>query len=295
MRIIITGGNGFIGSHLREYIKGENIEVVNLSRTKCQESVSTDYTLDSLKDILIPTDIVIHLAATRTPNVSISAYFDDLTVTQNILDACSEKGIKNIVYASTISVYSDLDKLPWHEEQTIQPHSHYGIAKATGEMLCELYNDKHSLNIKVLRLAHVFGPLEKNNYMINLFMRKAFNKQQLELNTLSTEKREFIYVKDVVKAIWSAIKKPEYQGIYNVGSDIKLTNYEVAEKINHIFENDKPIVVLRPDCSDNTVPSFMQSLKVREELGFTSSYSFEQSLLEIKKELEELEDVPIRY
>ena len=112
----------------------------------------------------------------------------------------------------------------------------YGVSKFSCELIGNIYNKKYNMNIKNLRLAHLYGFNEKNNYMINKFMRQAFNNQPLKLNSLGV-KREFLYAKDAASAIVMAISKSDIFGTYNVGSEESLNNYEVANSINNIFEN----------------------------------------------------------
>src|SRR5699024_4621426 len=182
-------------------------------------------------------------------------------------------GIENIIYASSISVYSDESKLPWNEEQTLTPTSMYGISKLSCEMLGNYYNAKHQMNIKNFRFAHLFSFDEKNNYMINLFMRKAFNKKQLELNTQSHGKREYLYVSDAADAVLKGLNKEKLSGTFNIGSSSVYTNFEVASLINNAFDNKDNLVVLNPTEEDKTTSSYMDSSSAKNTLGFSSSFS----------------------
>src|SRR5699024_4529954 len=146
-----------------------------------------------------------------------------------------ELDITNIVYASTISVYSNTDLLPWTEKQIPAPYLMYGVSKLTNEHIGNIYSTKRNMYIKNLRLAHLFGFNEKNNYMINRFFRQAFHREQLVLNAKSVAKREFLYAKDSAKAILCALKQKSISGTFNIGSGEALTNYEVANKINKVF------------------------------------------------------------
>lgn len=295
MRVVVTGASGLVGTYLQELLKYTGIECVALSRSKKEGYVQTDYSVDSLTSILEEKDALVHLAANRSSSRLLSDFTEDMTATQNLYEVAREKNIANIVFASSISVYSDVTELPWSETSKVQPVSTYGIVKRTLELLGEKYNRDYEMNIKNLRLAHLFGPGEQNNYMINLFFRKALNKQQLALNTQSTSKREFLYVKDACEAILHALKHPTESGSYNVGSTIQLTNYEVASEINTVFENQGNLLVKDESQPDNVKPSIMSSEAFRTTFGSQNHYTFNSALQEIKEDLERLEHVPEFY
>lgn len=298
MKIVVTGGTGFLGKHVVELLQKSNHQVTILSRTENQvikSVVKTDYSLEKLTEQLVGQEAIIHLAAKRGSQGKKVEFQDNEELTQNLYDAAIANGIKNIVYSSTISVYTGDSTLPWSEEILPRPHLMYGVSKLTCEMIGNLYNDKYDMYIKNLRLAHLFGPNEKNNYMINLFFRKAFRKELLSLNTQSTAKREFLYIKDAAKALVNAIECKEIEGTFNIGSNITLTNQEVAEQINEIFKNKGNLIVNNPDQLDNSVSSFMDSQLSEKQLDFKPQYSFRRALKEIYDNLEEIEDVPTYY
>lgn len=294
MRIAITGGTGFLGRRLSERLGREN-DLVILSRQNKEGLVQTDYTYENLVEVLNGVDAIIHLAATRSGKNDISEFFNDIQISQNLYQAANENGIKNIVFASSISVFSNPNTLPWTEKQAVEPVTMYGIAKHTIEMLGLHYNRNKNMNIKNLRFAHLFGPNEKNNYMINLFFRLAYNKEKLSLNTSSSAEREFLYVEDAVSAIVAAINAQDKKGTFHIGSGINLTNEEVAKSINEIFDNEGNLEVLDPDAPDASKPSYMDSSLAKRELEFIAEYDFEKALREIYKKMEEVGDVPIRY
>ena len=295
MRVAVTGGNGFLGKYLVEQLQEMGHQVKILSRNSSNNSVKTDYSLESLSEVLKNQDAVVHLAAKRGAQGKKIEFQDNEVLTQNLYDAAHSNGIKNIVYSSTISVYSGENDLPWSELTLPQPGLMYGISKLTCEMIGNLYNQKYGMAIKNMRLAHLYGPGEKNNYMINLFFRQAYNKQELKLNTQSTAKREFLYVKDAARAIIKALENENLAGTFNIGSGDALTNQEVAEKINTIFCNQNKLDIINPNGEDNSVSSYMDNSMSERKLDFKAVYSFEEALNEIFSELKEQSNVPIYY
>lgn len=295
MKIVITGATGLLGRHLDELLKSQGHELFLLSRKEKEGFIQTDYSYDSLKDIVADKDAIIHLAATRSGEGKFGLFINDVLITETLYTLAKENSIKNIVFASSISVYSDTDKLPWNEDLIPRPVSFYGISKFTNEMIGDYYNRKHGLYVKNLRFAHLFGPNEKNNYMINYFFRLAFCKQKIIIDTKSTSKREFLYVKDAAKAISIAILQKDISGTFNIGTDIRLTNKEVADSINKVFLNPIQAEIKNPLAQDSSKPSYMCNDKAREVLGINFDYNFEDALKEIYDLLEEEDNVPLLY
>lgn len=300
MNVAITGGTGFLGCYVAEAIKSVGSNPIIFTRRKVNNvlnSISrhTDYSLSNLEDNLCDIDAVIHLAATRGNQDLISEFHDNEVLTQNLYEACYRIGIKNIVYASTISAYSNQLLLPWKEEQLPEPTLMYGVSKVSCEYIGNIYSSQKGLCIKNLRLAHLYGFNEKNNYMINLFLRQALNKEKLVLNTKSEAKREFLYAKDAAKAIVSSLRQDETIGTYNIGSGEAFTNLEVALIINKVFDNDGNIDIKNPDSQETIKSSYMESQLAKEILGYTPDYTFETSIKEIYSLMKELDNVQIYY
>lgn len=298
MKIAITGGTGLLGTSIVELLKKQKIEYLILSRQKHSATdniLTTDYSVKQLLSIFENVDVIFHLAASRGPKNFIEEYHSDEIITQNIYEAAIKTNVKKVVYASTISVYSDQEKLPWSERQSVQPVSLYGISKLSCEMIGNYYAKKYNLQVVNLRLAHLFGPNEKNNYMINLFMRKAYHKMTLELHKTSHAKREFLYVKDAARAFVHTIEHNE-TGTYNIGnSNSRLTNLEVAQKINEVFLNQGNLLIVNPSENDSLESSYMDLKNTENSINFMPMYRFENALQEIKESMEEAISVPIIY
>lgn len=300
MKVAITGGSGFLGNYVADALKKHNYTPIiltrkNLNNVKKVEYISTDYTKNDLSQKLHDIDAVVHLAAKRGSQGFIAEFHDNEIFTQNLYEACSEKGITNIVFASTISVYSGEELLPWTEKQLPSPYLMYGISKLSNEYIGNIYSEKRGLNIKNLRLAHLFGFNEENNYMINRFFRQAFHQEQLILDTKNVAKREFLYAKDAAKAIICALKQSSISGTYNIGSGASFTNLEVAEKINSVFGNDNNLIVREPDAEERIQSSYMDSSKASKILNFSPNYTFTEALAEIYSLMRGLDDVPLWY
>lgn len=301
MKIAVTGGTGFLGKYAVESIKEEGHIPVILTRNPIDTTIirdeyrQTDYTKLDLIGKLHDIDAVVHLAAKRGSQGLISEFHDNEEMTQNLYEACTKRNITNIVFASTISVYSNESLLPWTEEQVPEPKLMYGVCKLSCEYIGNIYTEKKGLHIKNLRLAHLYGFNEKNNYMINRFFRQAFHREQLILNAKSIAKREFLYAKDAAKAIICALKQETLSGTFNVGSGEALTNYEVADTINTIFHNEENLLVKEPKADEGIHSSFMDNSKAKDVLMFSPAYTFTTAVDEIYTLMRGLDDVPLWY
>lgn len=300
MRIAVTGGTGFLGQYVAADIKKiGNTPIILTRRSICNKNVAeyrkTDYSQKGLIKILGDIDAVIHLAANRSSQDKITEFHNNETLTQNLYEACNKCGIKNIVYASTISVYSEEELLPWEEVQRPSPKLMYGVSKTSCEYIGNIYSSKEGLYIKNLRFAHLYGFNEKNNYMINRFFRQAYNKEQLTINGESVARREFLYAKDASKAVCCALEKETMSGTFNIGSNEALTNYEVAEKINTVFENKGNLCIKDLNVEEGIQSSYMDNSRAKEILHFLPDYSFLDGIEKIYRQMKVLDYVPLFY
>ncbi|SUA57977.1 NAD-dependent epimerase/dehydratase family protein [Oligella urethralis] len=295
MKAVITGSTGLLGRYVRQVFESNAVECLSLSR-KSQDKFGTfytDYSVKSLSTILDESQVVIHLAGCRSEHSSILGYRDEVEILQNLLDVSLKQKVKSFILASSISVYSGA--VPFRESDIPAPKSKYGLNKLLLEHICRQFNDKYALSVVVLRLSHLFGANEKNNYMINLFMRKAFSQTELQVQGASTKRREFLYAKDAAETIYKVCQK-NLRGfhILNVPGSEALTNLEVARKINLAFSNN----ALRHEQKEKEDPfseSYMSREKILEILGASPETSFLDAMKEIYEEMKLENDVPILY
>ena len=286
MTTVITGASGFLGRYLIKELLDIGAELVLVGRRSGQISgfpvISTDYSVDSLTEYFRGVDAVVHLASTRGVFENLSAYYDCIDITENVYRAAALCNVKNIVYASSISVYSGTD-LPYKETQIAAPGNMYGVQKLTCEQLGRIYGIRHGLKVKNLRFAHLYGANEQNNYMINIFFRKAFAREQLQVFAKNNARRQMLYAKDAARAVVVALKHPSLEGNFNIGCPDVLTNSEIAETICRVFSPENK--VLYGDQTENTSSSYMDGTKTRELLHFEPQYTFEEAVKEIYKDM----------
>lgn len=291
MKIAVTGASGFIGSEVLEVLKKkEAVQIVALTRGEDHEDgviswCSTDYSVDSLKRALVGTDAVIHLAATRGTTGNLSDYHGNECITENLLIAMGEMGVKKIVLASSIAVYSDTERIPWKEEQSVQPKTLYGITKASCEYLCHYYSKKYPFHYAAVRIAQVLGLGEKRKGMMNVFLETAAKKGTISVMGKSIAKRQYIYVKDLAEILCIlALDLSRGSEIVNVGMDHAHSNLEIAQMINEVFENETEITY-DDSFLEKIEASHMDTDYLLNEVGY-HPLDMRQVLMDVRKDME---------
>lgn len=295
MKIAVTGATGFVGKWLlkdfsdkHEFIiigRKELGTYVNIDNNK-YSYVCTDYTIPSLANAFKGIDAVIHLAAQR-PSINYKSEGFDVSIENikmsiSVIEACLINNIKNIVMASSISVYSSENPLPWREDMNVQPLGYYGIGKVTVENLSNFYNSKDKLNIKNLRIGRIVGTGEREGFMLTNFINQANRKETLKLYGKGIGRREYIYVRDVANALVSAVEAENSRGIYNIGTGVNTTHKDLAEIINKVFDNEGNLELLE-DKPEDTMEFLMNCEKAKNELNWKASWTLEEALQDMKK------------
>ena len=271
MKAAVTGASGFIGRKIMEKAKGQ-LTVVGLTRSLPEQDTAegciwreTDYSVESLKEVLQDVDAVIHLAAIRGTGGRITDYHENEVILENILLAMKECGVKHMIFASSIAVYSDIGAIPWTEEMALTPKTLYGVSKAACEHLCMYYGKRDHIDCTIFRIAQVLGLGEKRKGMMNVFIDRADRGEQLKVQGKSLAKRQYIYVDDLAEAFVKAALCGKGQGILNIGMEEGCTNLEIAECINRVFAN--PSGIEYDDSFEETIePSCMTCGRLHESL-----------------------------
>ncbi len=225
-RILITGGAGFIGSHLVELLlaNGCFVRVVDNFSTGKMENLPTGNpdlevqtgdirNKDDVAKAVKNMDAVVHLAAVASVQASvvdpIGTHSSNFLGTLNLLERCREEQVKRFIYASSAAVYGDVKTLPVPEETPLNPLTPYASDKLAGEYYLEFYRREYGLEPGVFRFFNVFGPRQDPSSpysgVISIFVDRALTSQDLTIYGDGEQTRDFIYVKDLVTILYKAL------------------------------------------------------------------------------------------
>ncbi len=296
MKVIVTGGAGFIGSHIAEALIKEKHEVIvidnletgskdNLPKgTKFCNADIQDF--DKVHEIFKKEkpDAVFHLAAQINVRSSIENPMKDAEVNMlgviSILEAMSRNGVKKIIFSSSAAVYGDPVFLPVSESHPLNPKSPYGLSKAGAEEYIKWYEKNKGIEYVILRYANVYGP--RQGYkgeagVIFLFANLLLQKKTPTIFGDGKQTRDFIFVDDVVSANLSALKIKGKSKIFNIGTGTEITLNELYEKLAWVSGfNPKP---KKLDAVPGDIKKMVYDISlVQRELNWKPKTSLEKGL-----------------
>jgi len=293
-KILVTGGAGFIGSHLVDRLIEEGYTVMvldNLSRGRLEnvnakaDFEKTDVTSKKFPELIkkIEPDAVFHLAAQSDIGQSLEDPQKDILInflaTQSLLDGVKELKIKKIVFASSAAVYAESKKLPIEEEDLKKPISLYGVSKLCSEYLLRNYHKIYGLPYASLRFANVYGSrqdMSSEGGVVAIFIDKILKSSKATIFGDGTQTRDFVYVSDVVDACLSSLKDNVF-GEFNIGTEEETSIVNLYKKLlgltgvkdNRKFEKRKILEVKR---------SSLSSEKFRDICGWKPKVDLDQGL-----------------
>jgi UDP-glucose 4-epimerase len=296
-KILVTGGAGFIGSHLVDKLleKGYSVAIVdNLStgrRTNLNKEAKfykTDIQDSRISKIFAKEklDAVFHYAAQISVRESVKDPLKDARTnilgSLNILENCKKFGVKKIIFSSSGgAIYGDTDVFPTLESAKEVPLSPYAIAKLSAEKYLYYYYKFFSLDFVSLRFANIYGPRQNSKGeagVIAIFSEKMLSKQQPVINGTGLQTRDFVYVKDVVDASILALEKNE-TGVFNLGTaketDINTIFIKLKELIKSDFEE-----VHGPAAEGESERSCLDYSLIKQTFGWEPKYDLEKGLQE---------------
>lgn len=303
-RVLVTGGCGFIGSHIVDRLveEGADVRVIDNVSTGFEKNLNKKarfYQCDikepkSLTEPFKGVEYVFHTAALARIQPSIKdpkTTFDANAVgTLNVLVAARDAGVKRVIYSASSSVYGDQPSLPLTEDMTPHPKNIYALSKLIGEDLCKIFSSLYHLDTAALRYFNVYGPRQINSgaysTVIGVFLTQLQDNKPLTITGDGTIKRDFTYIDDVVHAnILAAQKSETLKGeIINIGTGTNYTINEVAALVLDIPIDDlrsaitKTKLIYIPPRPAESRATLADNTKARKLLGWTPRISFEQGL-----------------
>lgn len=304
-KIIVTGGAGFIGSHLVNFLINKGFEVLviddlsngnikNVNPKSCFKKIDI---LDSNKINKcfkeFSPDFVVHLAAITSKSQSDTKMVKEVNIlgTSNILKTCINNKVKKIVFSSSAAVYGEAKKLPIRENQKLSPLSPYGISKVKAESQILSFSDKYNLNYSILRYSNVYGPKQKYDNeggVVPIFCNNFSLSKKIVVFGNGLQTRDFIYVDDVVKANYLAMMSP-INFIANVSSNKETSILNLVKNIDKISHKKTKIIFksakkweIDKSCLNNLLirQKIKWKPKVKLKDGINKTYNY---LLNAKK------------
>ena len=300
MKFVVTGGAGFIGSNIVDYLVEESheVEVIdNFSSGKkenCNPKViyhridlSDEKNFTKIKNIIKNVDGVFHLAAFPRVQESIDNPIkfekNNTLSTVNILKACSEVGVKRLVYSASSSAYGNTVSLPSKETDPVDPISPYAMQKYYGEVCCRMFSQVYNVETVSLRYFNVYGERQSLDgayaLVMCVFAKQRLNNLPLTVRGDGNQRRDFTHVKDIARAnLLAMISKKVGQGeVINIGNNDNRSVNEIAQMIGGETVNVDPVVEPRETLADNT--------KAKILLGWKPTIEIEDWIPRYKKQL----------
>lgn len=296
---LVTGGAGFIGSHIVDALleKGCTVSVLdNLStgRLSNLEHIKDRITFHK-GDIQDPEmlayaagncEVIFHLAAVVSVPQTVEQPIDSALVndigTLRVFETARKKRVKRVVFSSSCAVYGDDPELPKREVMIPKPLSPYALQKLTGEFYARLYRDLYGVETVCLRYFNVYGPRQDPSSpysgVISIFMKKAVSKESPFIYGDGNQSRDFVFVKDVVKANLMAASVSQAEGkIFNIGTGRAVTVRSLWETVS-AMSGSYLEPVYQPPRPGDIRESLANIDQAKALLGFHPEYSFEKGL-----------------
>jgi Nucleoside-diphosphate-sugar epimerases len=296
MKVLITGGAGFIGSHITDLLIENSYEVVvidNLSHGNVENVHSgvkfyeCDITNKCASDIIVKEkpDVIVHEAAQISVENSIKNPIKDAEIniigTLNILEAAKAIGVKKIIYPASAAIFGEPEYLPIDEKHPLNMVSGYGVTKHTVEHYLSVYKKIYGINSVVLRYSNVYGPRQDSSGeggVVAIFVEKLLKNEAPLIYGDGEQTRDFVYVKDVAKANLCAIKS-ETDGIFNICTGEKTSVNELFKYISE-FLNVEVNPIYTEERYGDIRDSYMSYDKIFTRMGWKPEYNILKGLKE---------------
>lgn len=295
MKIMVTGGAGFIGSNVAdEFVRlGWDVVVVDDLSTGRRENLNAAarfYQMDVRDPELAKVfaaerpDVVSHHAAQISVRASVQDPLHDASInilgSLNVIENCAKFGVKKLVYVSSGgAVYGEPVYLPCDERHPVDALCPYGVTKHTPEHYLYLYRELYGLNYTVLRYPNVYGPRQDpfgEAGVVAIFSQQMLSGEQVVINGTGEQERDFVYVSDIVDSNVLSIEKGD-GGIYNIGSGVGTSINQIFQELSRITGYARP-PVYGPPKPGETFKIYLDATKAANELGWRPKISLRQGL-----------------
>jgi len=307
--VLVTGGAGFLGSHLVDKLieLGSEVTIIDdlsFGRRKNVNKQARFVRLDITKFALLEKAIargrpaiIYHLAANATTKETAMGWSDpasDYRVnavgTLNVLRAVADLGLNpRIIYASSAAVYGEPEYLPIDEKHPTNPQSPYGVSKLTGEKYMLIYHKERALPVTVLRIFNVYGPRQPRYVILDLLKKLERNPNDLEVIGTGEQIRTYCYVSDAIEAFVLAAQEQSVGEVLNLAGNDITSIKELAERIVRMLglTGKTKIHYTGQSWTGDILSLVSEGSKAKKRLGFEPKISLDEGLRKVKKWLDE--------
>lgn len=304
MRMLVTGGAGFIGSHyIRSVLQGawdgaetdavvvvdkltyagNRANLASVAEDPRLEFVHADICDRNLMDELTSSvDAVVHFAAESHVDRSIAHAADfvltNVIGTQTLLDAALRHGVDKFVHVSTDEVYGSISEGSWSEDQPLEPNSPYSASKASSDLLARAYFRTHQLPVCVTRCSNNYGPYQFPEKVIPLFVTNLIDGRTVPLYGDGLNVRDWLHVDDHCRAIHLVLSSGRPGEVYNIGGGTELTNRELTQRLLDATGSDWDSVEQVTDRLGHDRRYSVDIAKIKRELGYEPRVDFDEGL-----------------
>jgi dTDP-glucose 4,6-dehydratase len=302
MRVLVTGGAGFIGSHyVRTLLAGghpgyedAHVTVLDLlTYAGNRDNLPAEHPrltfvrgdicdLPLLLDLLPGHDAVVHFAAESHVDRSLVAAAEFVRTnvggTQSVLEACLQTGVGRVVHVSTDEVYGSIVEGSWTEDWPLQPNSPYAASKASSDLIARAYWRTHGLNVSITRCSNNYGPYQHPEKLIPLFVTNLLDGRAVPLYGDGQNIREWLHVDDHCHGIQLVLTRGRPGEVYNIGGGNEYTNLTITERLLELCGADASMIRRVPDRKGHDLRYSIDESKIRNELGYEPRTPFDEGL-----------------
>lgn len=303
-RVLVTGGAGFIGSHLCEALleQGREVQVLDnfndyydpaIKRRNIETALThSAYSIreGDIRDQELVGEVmatfrpqaVIHLAAMAgvRPSIERPHLYNDVNIagTTVLLEAAREYPVENFVFGSSSSVYGSHDKVPFSEKDVLnRPISPYAATKLAGEQLCFTYHYLYGIPVSCLRFFTVYGPRQRPEMAIHLFARKIMNGELITLYGDGSSRRDYTYIDDIIDGVIRSLDRPQGFEIFNLGESRTVGLSEMVSILEDAIGREANIT-FEPDQPGDVPVTYADVTKAVRVLGYEPSVPIEEGI-----------------
>jgi UDP-glucuronate 4-epimerase len=296
MKILLTGGAGFIGSHLLERLiaRGDDVAVLDdfndyydpaIKRRNLPKSGFRLHERDlrGAADLVAAEkpDVLIHLAARAgvRPSLQDPVLYESVNVagTLGLLEACRRAGVGRFLFASSSSVYGNGKSPSSEDDEDLRPVSPYGVSKLLGEHYVRIYSQLHGIRATCLRFFTVYGPRQRPDMAIHAFTAAIAAGREIPMFGDGTTERDYTYITDILQGILGALDRDELFGIYNLGESRTVPLRRLIDLLGE-YVGKTPLIRQLPEQPGDVRRTFASIDRARARLGYSPNVPIEAGL-----------------